>query len=221
MGSEMCIRDRLYGLTPVFAEKIKRKEGKIYLGQIIHSGDWNPHPSALGKLLKKVSETIKTSVYLEPIYVDLKKDNLDDIPILYITGHFNPRFSEGELKKLRKFLLSGGSLIADSCCGSAEFTESFRSIMKKILPEAKVEKYNTDHILYQIPFKIEKFFYTFPHKNTPPLEVYTLNGVVCAVFSPYGLGGGWEGIPRPYTFDIESTQSLKIGVNIIAYLMTH
>ncbi|HDN97888.1 MAG TPA: DUF4159 domain-containing protein [bacterium] len=212
---------KLYNLTPVFVEKKKKKEGKIYIGQIIHSGDWNPHPSALGRLLKKVAETTKTSVYLEPIYVDLKKDNLDDIPILYITGHFNPGFSDNELKKLRKFLLSGGSLIADSCCGSEEFTQSFRAIMKKILPEAKVEIYSKDHTIYQIPFKIEKFFYTFPHKNTPPLEVYTVNGSVCAVFSPYGLGGGWEGIPRPYTFNIESNQAVKIGVNIITYLMTH
>ena len=212
---------KLYGLTPIYGEKTKRKEGKLYLGQIIHSGDWDPHPSSLGKLLKKVSENTNASVYLERLNVDLTKDNLTDIPLLYVTGHFDPKFTQEEMQKLRKFLLSGGAMLADSCCGSQEFTQSFRKMMSVILPEAKVEQWEIKHPIYSFPFTIEKFFYTFPNENKPPLEIYTLQGLPAVIFSPYGLGSGWEGIPRPYTKEILSTQSLEIGVNTITYLMTH
>jgi len=212
---------KLYGLTPLYVEKVKKKSGKLYIGQIIHSGDWNPHPSAIGKLLKTFSEKTDTLVYLEPINVDLKKDSLENVPILYITGHYPPRFSEGELKKLREFLVSGGCLIADSCCGSKDFTEAFHKIMEKVLPEAKRVIPDKNYSIYQFPYKIEEFIYNFPNKNVPPLEIYFLNDLPVVVFSPYGLGSGWEGIPRPYTRDISITQASKLGTNILVYLMTH
>lgn len=104
----------------------------------MHSGDWDPHPSAVGKLLKKVSEQTGAPVFLDRIAVDLKKDSLKDTPILYITGHFNPNLSEIEIKKLREFLLNGGALFTDSCCGSQEFTDSFRNLMKKLFQRQKL-----------------------------------------------------------------------------------
>lgn len=210
---------KIFGMTPLYEEKIKKKEGKLYIGQIIHSGDWDPHPSALGKLLKKISEQTGTPVFLDRIVVDLKKDSLKDTPILYLTGHFNPNLSEAEIKKLREFLLHGGALFADACCGSQEFTNSFKILMKKILPEAKITRWDSNHRIYKVPFKIEKF--QNMSENTPPLEVYTLKSLPVAIFSSYGIGSGWEGIPRPYTKEIYTDQAQQLGVNIITYLMTN
>ena len=212
---------KLYGMTPLYTEKIKKKEGRLYIGQIIHSGDWDPHPSSLGKLLKKTSEQTGASVFLDRIAVDLKKDSLKDTPLLYITGHFDPNLSNEEIKKLRQFLLGGGALIADACCGSQEFTNGFRNLMKKVLPEAKVVVWDSNHRIYKVPFKIDSFQYTFPGENNPPLEIYMVSGVPAVIFSPYGLGSGWEGIGRPYTKELDASQAQKLGVNIITYLMTN
>jgi hypothetical protein len=211
---------RLYGLTPIYAETTEKKSGKLYIGQLIHSGDWDPHPSSLGKILKRVAEETQTAVYLEKINVDLKKDTLENIPLLYITGHFAPNLNKEEKQKLRQFLLSGGSIIADSCCGSSEFTESFRKLMKEILPEGKIVKWDINHPLYKVPFAIDRFLYTFEN-NQSPFDVYLINGLPAVVFSPYNFGSGWEGIPRPYVKGIENSQSFKLGVNVITYLMTY
>lgn len=211
---------KLFGMAPFYVEKIKKKEGKLYIGQIIHSGDWDPHPSALGKILRRTAEQTGASVFLDRIAIDLKKDTLKDTPLLYITGHFNPNLSDIEIKKLREFLLGGGALIADACCGSQEFVDSFRNIMKKVLPEAKLSVWDINHRIYKVPFKIEDFHYSYPEKN-PPLEVYAFRGIPAVIFSSYGMGSGWEGIPRPYTKEIEVDQAQKIGVNIITFLMTN
>ncbi len=212
---------KLFGIAPFYIEKIKKKEGKLYIGQIIHSGDWDPHPSSIGKLLKKTSEQTGASVFLERIPVDLKKDSLKDTPLLYMTGHFDPKLSDLEVKKLREFLLGGGSLMADACCGSQEFVDAFRALMKKVLPEAKINTWNTNHTIYRIPFRIESFRYTGSIEKEPPLEIYTYGGVPCVVFSKAGLGGGWEGIPRPYVGQLEPELAQKLGVNILTYLMTN
>lgn len=208
---------KIYEITPVYIEKTKKIEGKIYIGQVIHSGDWNPHPASLGKLLELFSKQTDTPVYLETIPVDLKKDNLKNIPILYITGHYNPEFSEIEMKKIREFLLSGGAIIGDSCCGSEEFTSAFRNLIEKILPEAKKTIPQQKSPVFQFPNQItlDKF------KDIPPVEIYTLNGFPSVVFSPYGLGGKWDEIPRPFTPEIPSNLAKNLGVNIIVYILTH
>jgi len=211
---------RLFGYMPVYSEKTEKKGGRIYIGQIVHSGDWDPHPSSLGKILVRVARDTKSAVYLEKLNVDLKKDSLENIPLLYITGHFDPKLGGSEKQKLRKFLLSGGALIADSCCGSKDFTESFRGLMAEILPEADNVRWDINHPLYNVPFKTEKFLYTF-ESDGPPFEIYRLKGLPAVIFSPYSFGSGWEGIPRPYIKAITDSQSMELGVNVITYLITH
>jgi len=211
---------RLYGLSPVYAEKTEKRGGKLYIGQIVHSGDWDPHPSALGKLLKRVAEQTQTAVFLEKLDIDLNKDTLENIPLLYITGHFDPRLSKEEKLKLRQFLLSGGALMADSCCGSSEFAGSFKELMKEVLPEAKVVKWDINHPLYKVPFSIDKFLYTFENTGAP-FDIYLLNGLPAVIFSPYNFGSEWEGIPRPYIKGIANTQACELGVNVITYLLTN
>ena len=93
--------------------------------------------------------------------------------------------------------------------------------MAQVLPEAKIRERNSEESVYRTPFEIREFLYTFPHQNEPPLEIYLLNGLPSVIFSPYGIGGGWEGIPRPYTMEIANPQAVEIGVNIIVYLMTN
>ena len=213
---------KLYGEDSIYSEKQVKKGGRIYVGQLIHSGDWNPHPAGLGDLLKRISRDTGAGVYVRSINVDLKKDTLKNVPILYVTGQFNPEFSNMELNKLRKFLLSGGTLIADSDCGSSEFTRDFLKIIPKILPAgAKKVVWNSKSPVYNVPFHI-KFSYTVPEKRpSPPLEAYMLNGLPAIIFSPYGIGDGWDGLPKPYTKIFSPSRSTDLGVNLITYLMTH
>ncbi|MCM8768413.1 MAG: DUF4159 domain-containing protein [Candidatus Omnitrophica bacterium] len=211
---------KFFGQMPLYAEPVNKKSGKIYLGQVIHSGDWDPHPSSLGKILRQLGEQTGASVYLEKITVDLKKDNLKDIPLLYLTGHFNPRFTPEEVKKLKNFLHQGGTLLADSCCGSQEFTDAFTSLVKEILPQGKKVTWTADSSVYKFPIKIDRFLYQEPVEK-PPLEAYFLSGWPAIVFSPSGLGGGWEGIARPFTPTLVPSQARELGINLLTYLMNH
>lgn len=211
---------RLYGLAPIYVENTEKKGGKLYMGQVVHSGDWDPHPSSLGRILKKVAEETHAVVYLEKLNVEIARDALENIPLLYITGHFDPKLTSREKQKLRQFLLAGGALIADSCCGSNEFTASFKNLMREILPEGKVVRWDKNHPLYNIPFRIENFSYTFENSE-PPFEIYLVNGLPAVIFSPYNFGSEWEGIPRPYIKGITNTQACELGVNVITYLLTN
>ena len=41
--------------------------------------------------------------------------------------------------------------------------------------------------------------------------IYTLNGLPSIIFSPYGIGGEWEGIPRPFTPEIPENVAKNLG----------
>ncbi|MCL5409069.1 MAG: DUF4159 domain-containing protein [Candidatus Omnitrophica bacterium] len=212
---------RMYPMIALYSEKTKRKEGKIYIGQLINSGNWDPNPSGLEHLLKRVARVTGAGVYIKNISINLNKDSLKNIPILYMTGQFNPKLGSEELKKLKQFLLSGGTLIADSSCGSNEFTQDFKKIIPEILPGAKKVIWNTKSPVYNVPFHI-KFNYTIPEKNPPaPLEAYIFHGFPAIIFSPYGIGDSWNGLPEPYTKIFSPSQSTELGVNLITYIMTH
>ncbi|HPP12323.1 MAG TPA: DUF4159 domain-containing protein, partial [bacterium] len=211
---------KFYGSTPLYVEPVKKKSGKIYLGQVIHSGDWDPHPAALGRILRQLGEQTGASVYLERLTVDLKKDDLKDVPVLYLTGHFDPRFSPEEIRKMKSFLQSGGTLLVDSCCGSQEFTDAFYQLVRELLPQGKKVVWKQDSPVYQFPLKIDHFLYLVPVER-PPLEAYLVGGLPAIVFSPCGLGSGWEGIARPFTPTLVPNQAREIGINLLTYLMNH
>jgi hypothetical protein len=56
--------------------------------------------------------------------------------------------NEQDLKGLRANLKMGGLLLADACCGSAEFDRSFRQLVAKLFPESKLEPIPDNDPLY-------------------------------------------------------------------------
>lgn len=210
---------KYYSQFPLYLEKEKSKTGKIYLGQVKHSGDWNPSPGSIGKFLKNFSENTETFVYSEPIAIDLKKDDLKDVPILYITGHYDPNFDEIELKKLRDFLLKGGSIIGNSCCGSDDFTSAFQKIINKIIPESKKVIPKENDKIFQFPFLLTTIFSNYKLKD--PIEIYYFKERPVIIFSKYDIGSGWENISKPFIFSLNFKDSKEIGTNILVYLLTH
>ena len=57
--------------------------------------------------------------------------------------------------------------------------------------------------------------------SAPILEGITLGEDTRVIYSRFGLGSGWDGQERPYAYEILPNDSLKLGVNIILYSMTH
>ena len=58
-------------------------------------------------------------------------------PILYVSGH-NLELYEKDKEIIEKYLENGGFIVAEACCGSPEFTKSFKALMKKILPDSSL-----------------------------------------------------------------------------------
>jgi len=214
------------------AEKVYYQTGQptreeFVFGQIVHGGDWDPHPSGNMALLKYAAANSTLEVQFKRANVDLRNTEAFQYPLLYMTGHDDFVLMDEEVAALRSYLRNGGILLADACCGRKAFDSAFRRELARVLPNRKLELLPPSHPLYSIQAKIGKVAYSgvvkqsYPDLDTPMLEGVTMGGVLCVIYSPFGLGTQWDGMERPFSKCYSTRDALRIGMNVIVYAMTH
>ncbi len=207
-----------------FVDAEKTKTGKFLIAEAKYSGLWKCRDSGLSMLLNSFHEQTKTPVRFEREEVDLNSSRLFDMPFVYMTGHQNFVLTEQERSNLRNYLLRGGVLFAESCCGRKGFTESFQLEMGKVLPGAQLERIQNNHPIFAFPNHIPDvqprpaLAEKLQVQGRIPPELYGIRheGHLAVIFSPVGLACGWELAECPYCGGIHSRDALALGVNILS-----
>jgi Domain of unknown function (DUF4159) len=124
------------------SEEIER--GYLKVAQLVYQPDagteWQPAPKAMRNLMEECRK-VGLDVVPETRGIDLRDENVVDYRFLYMHGRTGFKIpSKEELKSLRFNLEeNGGLLLADACCGSAKFDESFRKLIEVLWPDKKME----------------------------------------------------------------------------------
>lgn len=199
----------------------------LAIGHLIHSGDWDPNPSALQRLQKYITETTTIPVGFARTAVDAGDSAVFDYPVIYIVGHRDFVFSDQQVSNLRQYLTRGGVLLAEACCGRREFDAAFRREMRRVLPKHELTVLAGDHEIYDINFKITSARVTqlahlyYPELQGPRLEAINISGRLAVIYSPLAIGNGWEGITHPFSAGYHDADALRLGVNLFVYIMSH
>jgi hypothetical protein len=160
------------------APKVRR--GFLEVGQLAHGGDWKPAPRAMRYLmedLRKSGLDVLLSIAQVPLSGDVSLENsltapvrqVPDVNFFYMHGRLEFTADKGVLDKLRFKLANGGTLLADACCGSKEFDDSFRKFVTQLWPDKK-------HKLEPIPLNDELY--------KKPLNGYDIDKVLCRRVGP-------------------------------------
>jgi hypothetical protein len=180
-------------------------------------GDWYANPSSLPNLLAALRARTTLRVASEEKVVTLKDEELWNVPYIYMTGHGNVRWSEQDLRVLRRYLEQGGFLHADDNYG---MDASIRRELGRLFPDRRLVEVPVDHPVYHL-------IYDFP-KGIPKIHVHDgkpaqgfgifLGGRLVVYYSYQSdLGDGWE---DPEVHDDppqKREQALRMGVNLFAY----
>ena len=218
---------RFLSAEKVYFQDSEKTREEFVFGQVIHGGDWDPHPSGNMALLKYVGAKTTLEVQFKRANVDLRKAELFEYPILYMTGHDNFVLTAEEVAALRSYLRNGGILLGDACCGRKAFDDAFRREIVRVLPKHELKPIELSHPLLSVQSKIRKVTYSgmlrqnHPDMQTPQLMGITRGGVLSVIYSPIGLGTQWDGVERPFAKCYDSQDGLRIGMNAIVYAMTH
>ncbi|MBI4617232.1 MAG: DUF4159 domain-containing protein [Planctomycetes bacterium] len=201
--------------------------GDFTFAQIRFDGLWDPDPSAFANLLEAVLAETSTRVCLGRTAVRLAGDDLSVHPFLYMTGHGDFRLSDDEVRGLAAYLESGGTLLADACCGDLVFDAAFRRELARALPGRKLETLPGDHPVLSAHHRIAAIEYTpqakatFEGLATPAIEGIDFEGRTRVFYSRFDLGCGWEGQPHPFARGVSGEDALRLGTNIVVYALTH
>src|SRR5260370_26342864 len=83
------------------------------------------------------------------------------IPILYMSGHEAFQFTDNQRAALKQYILDGGSLLGEACCGRDEFADSFRREVVGMFPDRGFDLLEIDHPIYRAyyPYHKDKVHY--------------------------------------------------------------
>ncbi|RKX71398.1 hypothetical protein DRP53_01815 [candidate division WOR-3 bacterium] len=184
-------------------------------------GNWYWGPSALPNLLTELEHRTTIRTRKEEVRLKPTSPELFRYPIAFITGHGPIGFTDEEVLALRRYLKSGGFLIANDSYGMDRY---FRKEIKRILPESELVELPFDHEIYHI-------FYDFPHglpkihkhDGKPPqgFGVYYHGRLVCFYAYESDIGDGWEDYEVYKDPPEKHEAAIRMGINIIIYALTH
>jgi hypothetical protein len=211
----------------VYYEEQQRARGDFVFAQAKLTDNWDTQPNAIANLLKYVAANTSTEVKFQRRAVGLTADELLDSPFLYMTGLYDFQLDEAQVQALRRYLLSGGFVLASPTSGRRQFDQAFRREIARVLPDHPLQELPADHPAYSILNRTERVGYAdyvgSLGESPPelPLEGIELGGTTAVIYCPYGLGGGWRGFDHPFGRDVAHQDAVKLGVNIVLYAMTH
>jgi len=146
-----------------------------------------------------------------------------ELPLLYLTGWTEmPDLTDALIAKLHGFLLDGGTLVIHAQCGRAEFVDSARRQIARILPNRPLAPVDGDCPLFHAVEEIRQMRVRKddePFKTMPPyIEAVYLGCRPAIIFSPIDLNCGWDVANHPIQGGIlyHQDDALKLGLNIIA-----
>lgn len=183
-------------------------------------GDWYANPSSLPNLLAAIHRHTELPVAQREVTVTLGSPELWEMPYLYLTGHGNIRFSDGEVEIVRRYLEQGGFLHADDNYG---MDQSFRREIARVFPDRPLVDVPLEHPIYHI---VHEFPRGIPkvheHDGGPPQGLGIFLGDRLAVFYSYesDLGDGWEDADVHGDPPEIREAALRMGVNLFTYAVT-
>jgi hypothetical protein len=225
-------KPRLTQMT-VFKDDTEKRTPRGYLkvAQLRHEGDWRPAPQAMPNLMLEMRK-LGLDVTLQTEEVRPLDRDFVTFKFLYLHGRRAFGYAPEEQKRLRFNLETGGLLLADACCGSKEFDQSFRELMKSMWPDKPLEAIPPNDELFGEELngtamnavhcrrpgpdgRPEAGYRTVP----PQLEGVKVNGRWAVIYSKYDIGCALENHPSVDCLGHDHASAVQLARAAVLYAM--
>ena len=192
-------------------------------GKRVQYRDWMTDPADVHTLLDWTAE--KLGIKYRSIEADFAHFSYDprELPALLFAGHNHFELNDEVRQNLARYVLDGGTIIGDACCGWNDFTESFRREMELTFPGRPLRKMLPEEPVFSSYYKLGNFTYKKGDGSTfndaPCLEGIDFGCRTGVIFSPYDMTCGWDGHEHPRGTRLVIEEARQIGANIVTYVL--
>jgi hypothetical protein len=192
-------------------------------GKRVQYRDWMTDPADVQTLLNWTND--KLGINYRAIEADFEHFSYDprELPALLFAGHNKFELNSEVREKLARYVMDGGSIIADACCGWNDFIESFRREIGLVFPGKPLRKLTPDDPVYTSYYKLGNLTYKKANGSTfiepPCLEGINFGCRTGVIFSPRDLTCGWDGHEHPRGVRVVIEQARQVGANLITYIL--
>lgn len=201
-------------------------------------------PQAEQNFAKRVNQLTNVVASRQPARRKLTAPNLGDSPLIYMSDVGYMTLSGPEMRALRQYLYNGGFLWVDDFWGDAEWA-SFERAMAGVLPGRRWRVLPIQHPIFHTVFDIDEmpqipardiayradtaeppWVHRFPtgSLDVPTIRAYADDDGRLMAIATHNtdIADGWERESYgEWYFERFSTQSYRVGINVIVYALTH
>ena len=180
-------------------------------------------PGDVITLLRWTAE--KLGINYRAVEVDFGHFSFDprELPVLLLAGHNQFELTDEIRQRLARYVMDGGAILGDACCGWNDFAESFRREMELIFPARPLRKLPPEEPVFSSYYKLGELTYKRGDGSTfrepPCLEGINFGCRAGVLFSPRDLTCGWDGHEHPRGLRVVIDEARQVGANLITYLL--
>lgn len=206
------------GLAPVLINKLQfdTTAGK--------DSDWNRHTDDVRNLTDRLTGAEGWPKLMTWQVVDLKAvrergdvSDLNQAPVLYLSGADAPQFNDQDVALLREYISLGGFVLAVNNCGQRAFRDGIAELLKRMYPSGEValQRLSPDHPVFRAEYLLDG--------STMDLQGADFGCRTALILVPDDLACFWqrwgrmEPPGRPEALKTRIERAMRIGTNIVAY----
>jgi hypothetical protein len=192
--------------------------------------DWNTDPGDVDNLMRHCRYQLGLwygwKHYSVAELVAARRDRKPcTTPILYMSGHEAFEFTADQRDALRQYVLDGGTLLGDACCGRPEFAESFRREVRRMFPHRSFDRLEVDHPIYRAYYPYTNVHYLLyegavrrEYQGPPELIGLNIGCRTAVILTPCDMSCGWDEHTHPRGWRVIPGDAIRLGVNIVSYV---
>jgi hypothetical protein len=214
----------------------------IKFAQVKYAGSWDVNPAIQNMVMQGLYENTsdrngKAAIEVDytPTVVTLDSPSLGEYPTIFMTGHYDFKFTEAEKAGLRDYLQKGGTMVVSAAAGLKPFDKAFRREIAEVLPptdgsspESMFVPITPSSPMFAGGWnKMELVDYTPYAKTLEPNLEYPrfyglyLDGRLAVIYTPYDLMSGVNREGNGYAKGLSNNDAMKVMINVITYALSN
>ena len=174
-----------------------RGQHPVLFNKLKHDGDWNRRSRDMAAVTRWISNNFETTVNWQIVNLKTKVADWHDASVLYITGTQDPKFTEAQLKKIRTYILQGGTIFTVVQARGQKFKQAMEGAYKTMFPRYQLKDVSKNHDIYSVYFDIgKKVGFRTLGNGARPFVIHTDNDLAATWQSTRAL------VSRPKQFEV-------------------